>query len=248
MGELSKTFILYDPNIRVVELSQRCYFLVLKLVRPVFRFFAKIRVLGYIAQEHKNGRPAQGTIIKKGLISVTFIETHFFQSDFFKKSPVNLLIKKPFLSKANSILTSLGIDKNFVFIHVRRGDYLEESFNGHYGIDLPISYYINAIKIVEKQIANPYFIFMSDDIEFIKENFSAIDHQYISSEGMMVDFALMSLCDGGICSNSTFSWWGASLIYNKKIVIMPRYWYGWKSKVESHIGIQPPWAQILDIE
>lgn len=247
MDDLSRTFTLQKSNIRLIELSQRFYFLILKLVRPIFQSFAKIRVIGYLAQEYKNNRPAQGVIVRSGLIPITFIETHFFQSECFKKSPLNIRIKNQYLTKAHSVLKSLGTDKNFIFVHVRRGDYLKERFNDKAGIELPVNYYKNAINMVEKQIANPLFIFMSDDIEFVKENFSNIDNKYISSETMMVDFALMTLCDGGICSNSSFSWWGASLIYNKLIVLMPRYWYGWKSRVESHVGIQPSWAQILDI-
>jgi hypothetical protein len=43
---------------------------------------------------------------------------------------------------------------------------------------------------------------------------------------MGIVFALMTLCEYGVCSNSSFSWWGAYLMKNKKIVIMPKYWYG----------------------
>jgi hypothetical protein len=35
---------------------------------------------------------------------------------------------------------------------------------------------------------------------------------------------------------------------NKKKVIFPKYWYGWKQKIESHVGIQPSWAEVIDIE
>ena len=63
---------------------------------------------------------------------------------------------------------------------------------------------------------------------------------------MGVDLAIMSLCEAGICSNSSFSWWGAYLIKDRKKVIMPRYWYGWKQKIESHIRIQPEWAETIE--
>jgi hypothetical protein len=34
----------------------------------------------------------------------------------------------------------------------------------------------------------------------------------------------------------------------KKKVIFPKYWYGWKQKVESHAGIQPDkqWAETVE--
>ena len=64
---------------------------------------------------------------------------------------------------------------------------------------------------------------------------------------MATDLAIMSLCEYGIVSNSSFSWWGAYLMKNRKEVIFPKYWYGWKQRVESHVGIQPEWAKLIDV-
>jgi hypothetical protein len=33
----------------------------------------------------------------------------------------------------------------------------------------------------------------------------------------------------------------------RKKVIFPKYWYGWKSKIESHIDIQPSWAKVIEV-
>ena len=60
--------------------------------------------------------------------------------------------------------------------------------------------------------------------------------------------SLMSLCKYGVCSNSTFAWWGAYLMKKKQYIVFPKYWLGWKTKVESHPGIQPPWSNIIDVE
>jgi len=58
----------------------------------------------------------------------------------------------------------------------------------------------------------------------------------------------MSLCEYGVCSNSTFSWWGAYLMKNRKKVIFPKYWLGWKQKIEIPSGIYPEFATILEVE
>jgi hypothetical protein len=35
---------------------------------------------------------------------------------------------------------------------------------------------------------------------------------------------------------------------NRKKVIFPKYWFGWKQKIESHHGIYPEFATILEVE
>jgi len=38
-----------------------------------------------------------------------------------------------------------------------------------------------------------------------------------------------------------------NLMKNRKKVIFPKYWFGWRQKIESNSGIQPEWASIIDI-
>ena len=51
-----------------------------------------------------------------------------------------------------------------------------------------------------------------------------------------------------IVSNSSFSWWGAYMMKNRKRVIFPKYWHGWKVKIESHPGIQPSWGSVIEFD
>jgi hypothetical protein len=62
---------------------------------------------------------------------------------------------------------------------------------------------------------------------------------------MYVDFCILTLCDGGIMSNSTFAWWGGFLM-KKGPLIAPKYWFGFKSKVEFPRGISPSFAEIVN--
>jgi Glycosyl transferase family 11. len=81
---------------------------------------------------------------------------------------------------------------------------------------LPKKYYLKAIEIISKEVNNPYFIFLSDDPDYVRDCFEDIKPKYISNNPVGVDFALMTLCEYGVCSNSTFSWWGAYLSKNRK--------------------------------
>jgi hypothetical protein len=64
---------------------------------------------------------------------------------------------------------------------------------------------------------------------------------------MEVELAIMTMCNAGIISNSSYSWWGAYLMSTRKKIIAPKYWYGWKQKVESHIGIQPTFSDVIEV-
>ncbi len=105
------------------------------------------------------------------------------------------------------------------FIHVRRGDYV----NSHlHHIDLD-DYYQRAIDYLEERSPHSHYYIVSDDIPYCKQYalFEPLNKTFV--EGNLA-FSLMTSCKGGICSNSTFSWWGSYLIDREKIVILPKQW------------------------
>ena len=114
------------------------------------------------------------------------------------------------------------------------------------------SYQMNNLRKLRKEyeIDSPYYIFLSDDPEYVEQAFQHIDeeYKYISKNSPVVDLSLMSLCEYGVCSNSTFAWWGSYLMNKKQKVFFPKYWLGWRTKTESHPGIQPSWSIVLDID
>ena len=56
------------------------------------------------------------------------------------------------------------------------------------------------------------------------------DIEYINNLNELQTISLMKSCTlGGICSNSSFSWWGSYLNESKeKIIIFPSKWFGSK--------------------
>lgn len=132
-----------------------------------------------------------------------------------------LLSDKFYTDRVKDLHTIISFSNNSVALHVRRGDYLVQTW----GI-LPISYYFEAIQEMP-QDAN-IFIF-SDDIPWCKENLKQMyfKQKLYFVEGLedYQDFELMRLCGHIIMANSTFSWWAAFLNENGK-VIAPKQWLG----------------------
>ena len=117
-----------------------------------------------------------------------------------------------------------------VSLHVRRGDYISNKrATAVHGI-CSMSYYQNAIKMLNSKFhKNKYFIF-SDDIQWCKENLKINNAIYVDNKGKSVppheDLYLMSLCSHNIIANSTFSWWGGWLNPNpEKTVVAPIRWF-----------------------
>lgn len=120
------------------------------------------------------------------------------------------------------------------FVHVRRGDYLH--FSDRHFIQ-PIEYYKSCLAQLTKMKPNIKKIYLlSDDILWIKRNIlsfsgSSYEVKIVETLDELDALAIMTLCkEGGICANSTFSWWGAFLgAYSERNpVFAPKKWYSTK--------------------
>lgn len=113
-------------------------------------------------------------------------------------------------------ITWAGIDMiDKISIHVRRGDYVGNSFY----VDLmETDYYQKAMA----EFKGSKFLVFSDDIEWCKQQ-DIFRGCYFSHNTELEDLNEMMTCNGHIIANSTFSWWGAWL--GKGKVIAPKAWY-----------------------
>lgn len=217
---------------------------------------SKILLITTIIQDNKvtsNGyNVACSTYSKKtGLLPITYVKTAYYQSEkFFLSSYVKkiLKIRDNHISVAKEYISNISPVYHKIFVHIRRGDYFAEEYFGKKDVRLPLSYYFNQIDWFIKNVTNPFFIFISDDNEYIRHNFKHIEPKLISNNKEEVDFAIMTLCHSAIISNSSFSWWGAYLMEDRYKVFSPKYWLGFKSRIEYPQDIQPAFADIVDVE
>lgn len=156
----------------------------------------------------------------------------YFQGESFfdPKVITSLTLKPELLAYAQKILNDEVPDGKIpIFVHIRRGDYVSWPSKEHPAI-LPASYYRKCLKIVQAKIPNSFFIFTSDDPFYIKDVFGDLENSsYISQGSSYEDFALMTQCQGGILSASSFAWWAAYLarFHNGDgIFLAPKHWCG----------------------
>lgn len=131
--------------------------------------------------------------------------------------------------KLNILKRRFFSGKNYVAVHIRRGDYLQDP--DVWGKLSESNFYYEAINIIKKKVFDPQLVFFSDDIQWVKRRYKYNNAIYIE-ENMFTnyrswyDMCLMSNCTHNIIANSSFSWWGAWLnIHEDKIVIAPKKWF-----------------------
>ena len=171
---------------------------------------------------------------EKTLIEKDKIYYHgYFQSEIYFRENASAVIKAFTLKKKHTNLYWkrfgwLSSKKTVVTVHIRLSDfktafdYLELGSND---LSLPFHYFHKLIK--ELHQVNNFYVFISDDIEALKSEFSYLENKYFSKEDSITDFQLMMNADVCVIANSTFSWWAAYLNSKaNKIVYCPRHFLG----------------------
>ena len=120
------------------------------------------------------------------------------------------------------------------FIHLRYGDYMSHAAHC---LELTGKYLPEAMRLQRERHPGVQFLVFSDDIGRCKECLllRASDVAFSEETNEVIALVQLSKCwIGGICSNSTFSWWGAYLNANpNRVVTFPRKWMN--SNIKTHI-------------
>lgn len=198
---------------------------------PRLQILSQRKIIATINEDCKLGV----VLTENGLLNqIKLVKESYFQSQRFFDSQLanSLKIKPKSLISAQQKLQAIAQGRTPIFAHVRRGDYLGWP-NKKQPAVLPASYYLKSIDVINSKINDPFFIFLSDDYWYIKDIFSHLTNSYISQGTALEDFALMSLCQAGILSASTFSWWGsyfAKKSCSEALFLAPKYWAGHRQK------------------
>lgn len=135
---------------------------------------------------------------------------------------------KDALPESTEALLSQIKNSNSVCIHVRRGDFVGNSFHGV----ASLAYYRESLARLRELVQIDTLYVFSDDIAWCEKNLSLplptvfVSDEY-RGEKARGHFALMVGCRHFIIANSSFSWWAAWLgSAQDKVVIAPKQWFG----------------------
>jgi hypothetical protein len=227
-----------------------------RVCKPLLYFLADKAIISSVSVNHEKAlekyRRESATFSKsKGYVDfVTFIKPGYFQSEmFFDKEIVEKLkIKDKYLKEADVFLNSIPDNANKIFIHIRRDDYKNFIIYGKSTL-LPMNYYKEQIKWFLDNRKYCFFIFLSDETEFIRKEFDYVKNKLISTDNSFgTDLTIMTKCNSAILSPSSFGWWGSYLMENRDVVFAPKYWLGFNAGIEFHKGSVPSYSKEKDIK
>ncbi len=154
---------------------------------------------------------------KKLVIDDYCSRASYFPKEFNYKKFFNLEVDPIYYSKYQ-------IDESSVLIHVRKGDYTN-SINSKIYFNCDVEFFQSAILEMTKKVSTPNFFVVSNDNEWVLQNFTFLnDYKIIDLADPVVSFKIMSKFSNFIISNSTFSWWPAMLTKSRNVVV-PRKWF-----------------------
>jgi hypothetical protein len=106
--------------------------------------------------------------------------------------------------------------------------------------------------MIRKRVGQCKFIVLTDDPYYAHDIFGGMPDVEISRNAETVDLALMSMCDHGVVSASSFAWWGAFLARlrtgrpQEQIFFGPRHWAGFRSGSWHPEGFECDWIEYVD--
>jgi hypothetical protein len=106
------------------------------------------------------------------------------------------------------------------FLHIRGGDYVGHTFH-----DVGLSAYYE--RAVQQFPPGTHFYVLTNDIPYAKTSpiLQTISHSFVDEPDEVRALWTLARCrDGGICANSTFSWWGAYL-NPARTLVLPSKWF-----------------------
>jgi hypothetical protein len=193
-------------------------------------------LLGILSENNYMSHESIGVVKTKRLFG-------FFMSPkfFLNVDPKNVFkeICNPQTSWLNDLQELLGTHVS-IGVHIRLGDYVTLG-----DIVIPHEdYYLKGIEYLQTKLGAKSRVFLfTDQPEMISKFFPRLSIQgttiFAPSDTTSVESLIaLSRCAAFVCSNSTFSWWGAALSSAQgELIVRPSYFYSALPEEDSHVDL-----------
>ena len=184
--------------------------------------------------------PKNNNIFARG-----YFQTEKYLIDY-RKEILEILKEPSYVTEYIDTLNKTELGEAY-FMHIRVGDYLQSP---PHWVHLE-KYYIRCLNLIPdntpiyvfSNFPNDIIVHYPNIIEILKHRKTII----VNIDDEVISLYLMSRCrKGGICSNSSFSWWASWLNTNdEKKIFMPEKWYS----IESNISdIHPSYVTVIPVD
>lgn len=197
----------------------------LKVKCPIIRYsIIDGKIVPFVCEDIVNCREFQphlfNCISRKGAVVYGFWQNTQYFDEYI------LDLKRQFrpnyaLKKEGQQLHDIIVKGQSVGVHIRRGDFVR------LGWDKGAEYYNNGMELLRKQLKNPHFYIVTDDVDWAKKQYTSTKDvtivDMLTPNKDIDEFFLLSSCRHQIISESTFGWWAAYLnTYADKKVLVPK--------------------------
>ncbi|MFZ3033967.1 MAG: alpha-1,2-fucosyltransferase [Parvibaculum sp.] len=219
-------------------------------IRRFGRLAAGLRLIDGVSQPRQTfsvggqSYKLHGGEVKKtrGLFSrYVYVDKGYYQNATLAQK-ASFRLKPIHLRAARAFLNDLP-ESPRAFVHVRRGDYAKWTIFGNSPL-LDLDYFRNGMAAIKAEHPDVQFILLSDDVESVCRVLP--DMHVFQGSNVYEDFAMMTLCDGGVTSNSTLSWWGGFFCKRHLPVISPKGFLAAGLDFEYPVGITGVWMRPIE--
>lgn len=187
---------------------------------------------------------------------VMIVRGFFQHRDVVRAFQEELSIRTDLRVRAEARLRQLfgrNFEERRVFVHVRRGDYVRWPSREAPAV-LPGAWYKAAVGEIEKHFGSVRLLICSDDLPYAREVFGDNCEAVFADSDEEVEFAMMTMCSGGVLSASSYSWW-ASYFCRKychsprgePIFVAPLFWAGHRKGRWHPEGLNSEWITYLPV-
>lgn len=180
-----------------------------------------------------------------------YLEGYWANEKYFKN--IETVIREEFTVTAEPTGDDLAAARAIqrvaaVGLHVRRGDYAQDSVTRSFHGLASVDYYREAVARLTATVRDPHFFVFSDDADWVRQHLR-LDYPttYVThntADRGHEDLRLMALCRHHIIANSSFSWWGAWLgRHPEQLVFAPAKWLN-RPEIDTSDATPAHWIKV----